>query len=83
MPGGDVGVAGVVFGPHIPIATVRMSDIQGLAAARRRSATGVETVVLAAVAIFEIVGPISTRFALVRSGEAYLKSPNTRPSFEA
>ena len=42
-PGGDVGVAGVVFGPHIPIATVRMSDIQGLAAPRRRSATGVET----------------------------------------
>ena len=42
-PGGDVGVAGVVFGPHIPIATVRMSDIQGLAAPRRRSATAVET----------------------------------------
>ena len=42
-PEGDVGVAGVVFGPHIPIATVRMSDIQGLAAPRRRSATGVET----------------------------------------
>ena len=42
-PGGDVGVAGVVFGPHIPIATVRMSDIQGLAAPPRRSATRVET----------------------------------------
>ena len=42
-PGGDVGVAGVVFGPHIPIATVRMSDIQGLAAPRRRPATGIET----------------------------------------
>ena len=42
-PGGNVGVAGVVFGPHIPIATVRMSDIQGFAAPRRRSATTVET----------------------------------------
>jgi hypothetical protein len=60
-----------------------MSDIQGLAAAQRRSATGVETVALAAVAIFEIVGPIRTRFAQVRSGEADLKLPNTRPSFEA
>lgn len=30
----------------------------------------VSTVVLAAVAIFEMVGPISTRFALVRSGES-------------
>ena len=30
----------------------------------------VSTVVLAAVAIFEMVGPISTRFALFRSGEA-------------
>lgn len=30
----------------------------------------VSTVVLAAVAVFEMVGPISTRFALIRSGEA-------------
>ena len=30
----------------------------------------VSTVVLAAVVIFEMVGPLSTRFALVRSGEA-------------
>lgn len=30
----------------------------------------VSTVVLAAVAVFEIVGPLSVRFALVRSGEA-------------
>ncbi len=30
----------------------------------------VSTVVLASVAIFEMVGPISTRFALLRSGEA-------------
>ena len=42
-PGGDVGVAGVVFGPHIPIATVRVSDIQGLAPPPRRPATRVET----------------------------------------
>ena len=35
----------------------------------------VSTVVLAAVAIFEIVGPISTRFALVQSGEAGLQPP--------
>ena len=38
-PGGDIGVAGVVFGPHIPIATVRMSDIHGLAAPLRRPTT--------------------------------------------
>lgn len=30
----------------------------------------VSTVVLAAVAVFEMIGPISTRFALMRSGEA-------------
>ena len=30
----------------------------------------VSTVVLASVVIFEVVGPLSTRFALVRSGEA-------------
>ena len=29
----------------------------------------VTTVVLAAVAIFELIGPVSARFALVRSGE--------------
>ena len=33
-------------------------------------ATSVSTVVLASVAIFEMIGPISTRFALMRSGEA-------------
>ena len=43
----------------------------------------VSTVVLAAVAIFEVVGPISTRFALVRSGEADLRSSDAHPSFEA
>jgi Kef-type K+ transport system membrane component KefB len=41
----------------------------------------VSTVILASVAIFEIVGPISTRFALVQSGEIDRKSPNTHPSF--
>ena len=35
----------------------------------------VSTVVLAAVAIFEMIGPISTRFALVRAGETSLSSP--------
>ncbi len=35
----------------------------------------VSTVVLASVAIFEVVGPISARFALVRSGEAGLQPP--------
>ncbi len=35
----------------------------------------VSTVVLAAVAIFEMVGPISARFALVRSGEAGMQPP--------
>jgi hypothetical protein len=30
----------------------------------------VTTVVLAAVTIFELIGPLSARFALVRSGEA-------------
>jgi hypothetical protein len=38
-PGGDnIGVASDVFGPQIPIATVQMSDIQGLAPTRQRSA---------------------------------------------
>ncbi len=36
----------------------------------------VSTVVLASVAIFEVIGPISTRFALIRSGEASLQAPN-------
>jgi Kef-type K+ transport system membrane component KefB len=35
----------------------------------------VTTVVLAAVAVSEIIGPISTRFALIRSGEAGLARP--------
>ena len=39
-PGGDVGVASVIFGPQIPVATVRMSDAQGLASPRRRLAAG-------------------------------------------
>lgn len=43
----------------------------------------VSTVVLGAVAIFEMVGPVSARFALVRSGEADLRSSSTRPSCES
>ena len=35
----------------------------------------VSTVVLASVAVFEMIGPISTRFALVQSGEAGSQSP--------
>jgi hypothetical protein len=30
----------------------------------------VSTVVLASVAVYEVIGPLGTRFALVRSGEA-------------
>ena len=37
-PGGVIGVASDVFGPQIPIATVQMSDMQGLAPPRQRSA---------------------------------------------
>ena len=40
----------------------------------------VSTVVLAAVAIYEMVGPISTRFALVRAGEAGMQvAPGPEP----
>jgi Kef-type K+ transport system membrane component KefB len=35
----------------------------------------ITTVVLASVAVYEIVGPISTRFALVRAGEANKANP--------
>ena len=38
-------------------------------------APAITTVVLAAVAISEIIGPISTRFALVRAGEAQMAKP--------
>jgi hypothetical protein len=31
----------------------------------------ITTVVLAAVSVFEIIGPIGTRFALIKSGEAH------------
>ena len=37
----------------------------------------VTTVVLAAVAVFEMVGPISTRFALVQAGETGLQTSKT------
>ena len=43
----------------------------------------VSTVVLAAVAIFEMVGPISARFALVKSGEQGMQKPLQREVFEA
>ena len=42
----------------------------------------VSTVVLAAVVICEMVGPISARFALMRSGEAGKDRPGSRPVFE-
>jgi hypothetical protein len=32
----------------------------------------ITTIVLASVAVYEIVGPLSTRFALVRAGEAQM-----------
>jgi Kef-type K+ transport system membrane component KefB len=35
----------------------------------------ISTVVLASVAVFEVIGPASTRFALVRAGEAGLARP--------
>ncbi len=37
----------------------------------------ITTVVLASVAIYEMIGPISTRFALVRAGEAHMAKPVT------
>ena len=43
----------------------------------------VSTVVLASVAIFEMIGPISARFALVQSGEAGMQPPIPGPSLGA
>ena len=40
----------------------------------------VSTVVLASVAIFEMIGPISTRFALMRSGEAETADAERAPA---
>jgi hypothetical protein len=37
----------------------------------------VSTVVLASVVVFEVVGPASTRFALMRSGKAGLSRKGT------
>jgi Kef-type K+ transport system membrane component KefB len=37
----------------------------------------VGTIVLASVAIYEMIGPISTKWALTRSGESRLQSPET------
>ena len=35
----------------------------------------ITTIVLASVAVFEMVGPASTRFALIRAGEVGLARP--------
>ena len=43
-------------------------------------APSVSTVVLASVAIFEMFGPISTRFALMRAGEAATAEPERAPA---
>ncbi len=43
----------------------------------------VTTVVLGAVAVYEMIGPISTRFALVRAGEARLEVSRTPDSVDA
>ncbi len=43
----------------------------------------VSTVVLAGVGIYEMVGPISTRFALVRAGEAGMHVPATDAGLES
>jgi len=43
----------------------------------------VTTVVLAAVAVFEMVGPISTRFALVQAGETGLQPSKIRGDLDA
>ena len=37
-PAGDIGVAAVAAGPHLPIAALRLSDVRGLRPPRRRSA---------------------------------------------
>ncbi len=43
----------------------------------------VSTVVLAAVVIYEMIGPVATRFALVRSGESATPGEGPRAVFEA
>ena len=42
-PAGDIGVAAVAAGPHLPIAALRMSDVQGLLPPQRELATSLET----------------------------------------
>jgi Kef-type K+ transport system membrane component KefB len=39
----------------------------------------VRTIVLASVAVYEVVGPVSTRLALVRAGETNMSRPTTDP----
>ena len=41
----------------------------------------VNTIVLASVVVFEIVGPLAARFALSRSGEVHSQSPLTESMF--
>ena len=43
----------------------------------------VSTVVLAGVGVYEMIGPISTRFALVRAGEAGMRVQSTAPEIES
>ena len=41
----------------------------------------VNTIVLASVAVFEIIGPLAARFALARSGEMHAQPPLVEPAF--
>jgi hypothetical protein len=41
----------------------------------------VNTIVLASVAVFEIIGPLAAKFALARSGEMHPQEQLTEPAF--
>jgi len=41
----------------------------------------VNTIVLASVVIFEIIGPLAAKFALARSGEIHAQPPLVEPAF--
>jgi Kef-type K+ transport system membrane component KefB len=41
----------------------------------------VNTVVLASVVVFELIGPLAAKFALARSGEVHAQPPLTEPAF--
>jgi hypothetical protein len=62
--------AGLAIGLTITIAA-RFPDLAPL----------VNTIVLSAVVIFELVGPLSARLVLVRSGEVHEQPPLIDPSF--